>query len=32
MSKGKTFGGLGISAVLSTIATVLIAKKNGGHP
>ncbi|MCP4256412.1 MAG: hypothetical protein GY774_02670 [Planctomycetes bacterium] len=27
MSKGKTFGGLGISAVLSTIATVLIAKK-----
>jgi len=27
MSKGKTLGGLGIGVVLSTIATVFIAKK-----
>jgi hypothetical protein len=27
MGKGKTFGGLGIGVVLSTIATVFIAKK-----
>ena len=27
MDKGKTFGGLGIGVVLSTIATVFLAKK-----
>ena len=27
MGKGKTFSGLGIGVVLSTIATVLLAKK-----
>ncbi len=27
MNKGKTFGGLGIGLVLSTIATVSLAKK-----
>jgi len=27
MGKGKTFGGIGIGMVLSTIATVFIAKK-----
>lgn len=27
MGKGKTFGGIGIGVVLSTIATVFIAKK-----
>jgi len=27
MSKGKTLGGLGMGVVLSTIATVFIAKK-----
>ena len=27
MSKGKTFGGLGIGVVLSAIASVFIAKK-----
>ena len=27
MGKGKTFGGLGIGVVLSTIATVFLAKK-----
>ena len=27
MSKGKTFGGLGIGVVLSTITTVFLAKK-----
>jgi hypothetical protein len=27
MGKGKTFGGLGIGVVLSTITTVFIAKK-----
>ena len=27
MGKGKTFGGLGIGVVLSTIASVFIAKK-----
>ena len=29
MGKGKTFGGIGIGVVLSTIATVFIAKKRG---
>ena len=27
MGKGKTFGGVGIGVVLSTIATVFLAKK-----
>lgn len=27
MSKGKTLGGLGIGAVLSTVAGILLAKK-----
>jgi hypothetical protein len=27
MGKGKTFGGIGIGVILSTIATVFIAKK-----
>ena len=27
MNKGKTFGGLGIGLVLSTVATVFFAKK-----
>lgn len=27
MGKGKTFGGLGIGIVLSTIATALVAKR-----
>jgi gas vesicle protein len=29
MGKGKTFGGIGIGVVLSTIATIFIAKKRG---
>jgi hypothetical protein len=29
MDKGKTFGGLGIGLVLSTITTVFLAKKKG---